>query len=207
MAFDIQFWKQCCSVKHDRMNFNYVSFESLLIILHEINMIIVTHPTTFVHCFRVFFLSGTHCKGVSKQLCVYYLYRNVFLAQTRIRLHLGCIFLFRNSFQYPQSNRDSKRVSKRLSRVVAFIIDFSVSRVRITRKALSLRSCIAQFHPKHNAFKGVSKQLCVYHLYRSVFLAQTRNQIALFSAFLNPIIKTALRLSSAKITLKVVWKP
>ena len=80
------------------MNFNYVSFESILIILHEIN-IIVTHPTTFVHCFRVFFLSGTHCKGVSKQLCVYHLYRNVFLAQTRIRSHLGCIFLFRNSFQ------------------------------------------------------------------------------------------------------------
>ena len=53
MAFDIQFWKQCCSVKHDWMNFNYVSFESILIILHEINMIIVTHPTTFVHCFRV----------------------------------------------------------------------------------------------------------------------------------------------------------
>ena len=55
------------------------------------------------------FFSGTHCKGVSKQLCVYHLYRNVFLAQTRIRSHLGCIFLFRNSFQYPQSNRDSKR--------------------------------------------------------------------------------------------------
>ena len=190
MAFDIQFWKQCCSVKHDWMNFNYVSFESILIILHEINMIIVTHPTTFVHCFRVLFFSGTHCKGVSKQLCVYHLYRNVFLAQTRIRSHLGCIFLFRNSFQYPQSNRDSKRVSKRLSRVVAFIIDFSVSRVRVTRKALSLRSCIAQFHPKHNAFKGVSKQLCVYHLYRSVFLAQTRIRSPFFprlrKAFLTP---------------------
>ena len=37
------------------MNFNYVSFESILIILHEINMIIVTHPTTFVHCCRVLF--------------------------------------------------------------------------------------------------------------------------------------------------------
>ena len=50
------------------MNFNYVLFESILIILHEINMIIVMHPTTFVHCFRVLFFSGTHCKGVSKQL-------------------------------------------------------------------------------------------------------------------------------------------
>ena len=139
----------------------------------------------------VFISSGTHCKGVSKQLCVYHLYRNVFLAQTRIRSHLGCIFLFRNSFQYPQSKRYSKRVSKRLSRVVAFIIDLSVSRVRVARKALSLRSCIAQFHPKHNAFKGVSKQLCVYHLYRNVFLAQTRISDRPFSprfrkAFLTP---------------------
>ena len=147
------------------MNFNYVSLESILIILHEINMNIVTHPTTFFHCFRVVLFSGTHCKGVSKQLCVYHLYRNVFLAQTRFRSHLGC----RNSFQYPQSNRDSKR----LSRVVAFIIDLSVSRVRGMPGMLSLRSCIAQFHPKHNAFKRVSKQLCVYQLYRSVFLAQT----------------------------------
>ena len=153
------------------MNFNYVSFESILIILHEINMIIVTHPTTFVHCNRVLF-SGTHCKGVSKQLCVYHLYRNVFLAQTRIRSHLGC----RNSFQYPQSNRDSKRVSK--------------SRVRGMPGMLSLQSCIAQFHPKHNAFKRVSKQLCVYQLYRSVFLAQTRFRSPFFprlrKAFLTP---------------------
>ena len=42
------------------MNFNYVSFESILIILHEINMIIVTHPTTFVHCFRVLFFFLGH---------------------------------------------------------------------------------------------------------------------------------------------------
>ena len=145
-----------------------------LIILHEIYMIIVTHPTTFVHCFRVLFLSGTHCKGVSKQLCVYHLYRNVFLAQTRIRSHLGCIFLFRNSFLYPQSNRDSKRVSKRLSRVVAFIIDFSVSRVRVTSHEEGF----------------VTAELHYYHLYRSVFLAQTRIRSPFFprfrKAFLTP---------------------
>ena len=155
-------------------------------------MIIVTHPTTLVHCFRVMFFSssGTHCKGVSKQLYVYHLCRNVFLAQTRIRSHLYCIFLFRNSFQYPQSNRDSRRVSKRLSRVVAFIIDLSVSRVWLARNVLSLGSCMAQFHPNNNAFKGVSKQLCVYHLYRSVFLAQTRIRSPFFprfrKAFLTP---------------------
>ena len=190
--------------------FSQILDPPLLIILHEINMIIVTHPTTFVHCFRVlfFFLSGTHCKGVSKQFCIYHLYRNVFLTQTRIRSHLGCIFLFRNSFQYPQSNRDSKRVSKHLSRVVAFIIDFSVSRVRVTRKALSLRSCIAQFHPKHNAVKGSFKRALRLSPLQKRVSGSNAYQIALFSAFQkgvsNPIIKTALRLSSAKITLKVV---
>ena len=92
IAFDIQVWKQCCSVKHNWMNFNYVSFESMLIILHEIYMIhvIVTHPTTFtLFQGHVFAESGAQCKGVSKKLCVYHLYRNMFLAQTRIRLHLA----------------------------------------------------------------------------------------------------------------------
>ena len=42
------------------------------------------------------------------------------------------------------SNRDSKRISKRLSRVVAFIIDLSVSRVRGMPGMLSLLSSIAQ---------------------------------------------------------------
>ena len=137
MAFDIQFWKQCCSVKHDWMNFNYVSFESILIILHEKDMIIVTHPTTFVHCFRVLFFSGKHCKGVSKQLCVHHLYRNVFLAQTRIRSHLGCVFLFRNSFQYPQSNRDSKRVSN------AFL---ELSRLSLNSQYREYKECQECFH-------------------------------------------------------------
>ena len=156
-------------------------------------MIIVTHLTTCSQHSIVsgfcFFSSGMHCKGVSKQLCVYHLYRNVFLVQTRIRSHFGCILLFpksKNSFQYPLSKRVCKRLSKRLSRVVAFIIDLSVSRVRVSRKALSLRSCIAQFHP----FKGVSKQLCVYHLYRNVFLAKTRIRSPFFrrfrKAFLTP---------------------
>ena len=114
-------------------------------------------------------------------------FRKSFLArQVMINAPLGC----RNSFQYTQWNRDSKRVSKHLSRVVTFIIDLSVSRVRGMPRMLSLRSCIAQFHPKHNAFKGVSKQLCVYHLYRSVFLAQTRFRSPFFprlrKAFLTP---------------------
>ena len=46
MDFDTQFWKQCYSVKHDWGNFSDVSFESILIILHEICMIIVIHPKT-----------------------------------------------------------------------------------------------------------------------------------------------------------------
>ena len=161
MYFNIQFWKQCCSVKHGWINFNYVSFESINHTSWNDNSHTPHNLLAAFHCFRVlvFFWDALYI-GVSKQLCVYHLYRNVFLAQTRIKSHFGCILLFpksRNSFQYPQS----KRVWKRLSRVVAFIIDLSVSRVRVTRKALSLRCFIAQFHPKHNAFKGVSKQLCV----------------------------------------------
>ena len=43
----------------------------------------------FFPLFQGSVFSGTHSKGVSKQLCVYQLHRNVFLAQTRIRSHLG----------------------------------------------------------------------------------------------------------------------
>ena len=32
MNFDIQFWKQCCSLMHDWRNFNNVSFERILVI-------------------------------------------------------------------------------------------------------------------------------------------------------------------------------
>ena len=41
-------------------------------------------------------------KGVSKLLCVYHLYRNVFLAQTRIRLHF--FWRFRKVFVTPNQN-------------------------------------------------------------------------------------------------------
>ena len=194
------------------MNFNYVSFESILIILHEINMIIVTHPTTFVHCFRVLFFLGHIVKAFQNNFVFIISTETCFWLKRVFRYHLGCF----------------KLVSKRLSRVVAFIIDFSYREYEECQECFSLRSCIAQFHPKHNAFKRVSKQLRVYLLYRSVFLAQTRFRSPFFSAFekgvsnpiikqlcvyhlqkvfSNPIIKTALRLSSAKITLKVVWKP
>ena len=121
---------------------------------------LVTHPQ-LLSIVSGFFFSGTHCKGVSKQLCVYHLYRNVFLAQTRFRYHLGCLNSFPNAF--PNAFLELSRYHR-----------FLISRVRGMPGMLSLRSCIAQFHPKHNAFKRVSKQLRVYLLYRSVFLAQTR---------------------------------
>ena len=38
MNFDIQFWKQCCSVMHDGRNFNNVSFESIMVILYDEGM-------------------------------------------------------------------------------------------------------------------------------------------------------------------------
>ena len=85
---------------------------------------------------------------------------------------------------------------------------------------MSLRGCIAQLThraeiivghtPLHRSvgdlYKSVSKQLCVYHLYRNAILPQTRIRSHFFWAFQkgvsNPLIKTALRSSSAKITLK-----
>ena len=86
--------------------------------------------------------------------------------------------------------------------------------------AAALRSSTrrAEMHVGHMPLRrsvgdiGVSKQLCVYHLYLQKHVSVSNAyQIVLFSAFQtgisNPLIKTALRLSSAKITLKVVWKP
>ena len=159
-----------------------------------------------------FFFSGTHCKGVSKQLCVYHLYRNVFLAQTFAFQISHCKGCFKTTLCL--SSLVSKRVSETRFQTrfeTRFETPFSscrvyhrflISRVRGMPGMLSLRSCIAQFHPKHNAFKRVSKQLRVYLLYRSVFLAQTRFRSPFFprlrKVFLYPIIKTALRLSSAK---------
>ena len=123
-------------MKHDWMNFNYVSFESILIILHEINMTIVTHPTICFHCFRVLF-SGTHCKGVSKQLCVYHLYRNVFLAQTRIGSHLGCIFLFRNSFQNEFRNAFRNRFETPFSSCRVYHRSLSIASTRNARNGFT----------------------------------------------------------------------
>ena len=97
-------------------------------------------------------------------------------------------------------------------------------RVRVERKALSLRSCIAQFDPWSRYHVGHTP------LHRSVgdikafqnnftFIIPTEtcfwlkrvSDCTFLTAFQkgvsNPLIKTALRLSSAKITLKVVGKP
>ena len=38
MNFDIQIFKQCCSVMHDWRNFNNVSFESIMVILYDEGM-------------------------------------------------------------------------------------------------------------------------------------------------------------------------
>ena len=75
---------------------------------------------------------------------------------------------------------------------------------------LSLRSCIAQFHPKHNAFKRVSNSFAFISSTEACFWLKRVSDRPFFAfekRVSNPIIKTALRLSSAKITLKVVWKP
>ena len=64
-------------------------------------------------------------------------------------LSLAVFIIFpksRNTFQYPLSKRVCKRLSKRLSWVVAFIIEL-YRELRVEKKALPLRSCIAQFDP------------------------------------------------------------
>ena len=99
------------------------------------------------------------------------------------------------TFQYPLS----KRICKRLSGVVAFIIKLYCeyeSRVRPCHCAAALHSLTrrADINRAHaftymylgRRYKGVSKQLCVYHLYRNVFLAQTCNRSHFFSAFQTP---------------------
>ena len=45
--FDIQFWKQCCSVMHDWRNFNNVSFKSIMVILYDKGVTTVIHPGTW----------------------------------------------------------------------------------------------------------------------------------------------------------------
>ena len=66
MNFDIQFWKQCCSVMQDWRNFKILSFESIMFILYNKSMTTVIHPTTWshhplFHPLVLFFL--THCIG------------------------------------------------------------------------------------------------------------------------------------------------
>ena len=88
---------------------------------------------------------------------------------------------------------------------------------------MSLRSCIAQFDPwsrdhvgrtpLRRSVEDIKAFQMTLHLSSLQKRVSDSNgfQIARFSAFQkgvsNPLIKTALRLSSAKITLKVVWKP
>ena len=168
-------------------NFKYVSFESILIILHEI-LIIVTHRTTFFHCFRVLFFSGTHCKGVSKQLCVNHLYRNVFLAQMRIRSHLGCIFLFRNSFQYPLSET---RFETPFSSCCVYHRSLSIASTSWEEGFVTAElHCAISSETQCILIKAFQNN-CVYHLHINVFLAQTRIRSPFFfprfrKAFLTP---------------------
>ena len=99
----------------------------------------------------------------------------------------------------------------------------TLCRVEVERKALSRRSCcIAQLDPWSRYHEGRAPlrrsvgdvhafQKRVYYSLQKRVSGSNALQIALFSAFQkgvsNPVIKTALRLSSAEITLKVVWKP
>ena len=109
-----------------------------------------------LHCFRALFFSGMHCKGVSKQRCVYHLYRNVFLAQTRIRSHFGLVILFPKSIEirfnthyqnaYANACRNAFLELLRLSSIYQYR-EYE-SRGRLCHCGAALRNFIR----KHNAF-------------------------------------------------------
>ena len=93
---------------------------------------------------------------------LYHLYRNLFLAQTRIRSQLGYIFLFRNSFQYPLSET---RFETPFSSCCVYHRSLSIA-----SKGREIGFVTAELHCAISS----ETQLCVYYLYRIVFLAQTR---------------------------------
>ena len=128
---------------------------------------------------------------------------------------LGCVYHLskvRNAFQYPLSKRVYKRLPKRVSRVVAFITELYREYESRGRPCLSLRSCIAQFDPRVPLCRSVRDINTFQNDFAFIISTETcfwlkRVSDRTFYGVSNPLIKTALRLSSAKITLKVVWKP
>ena len=197
------------------MNFNYVSFESI-IILHEIYMIIVTHPTTcsqlsivsgfsfllghIVKAFQnnfAFIISTETCfwlKRVSDRTLA--LLSSFPRVETRFNTHYQNAFAnaFRNAF-------------------LELLCLSSISQYREYESRGRLCHCGAamrNFIRNTMHLKAFQNTLRLSPLQKRVS-GSNAYQIALFSAFQkgvsNPLIKTALRLSSAKITLKVVWKP
>ena len=192
------------------MNFNYVSFESILIIFHEMN-IIVTHPTTFVHFFRVlFFFLGHIVKAFQNKFA--------FIISTET-----CFWLKRESdrtlavFSSLETRFNThNQIAIRNAFRNAFL---ELSRLSSISQYREYEECQECFHCGA-ALRNFIRNTMYLNTFQNSFAFITsteacfwlkRVQIALFSAFQkgvsNPIIKTALRLSSAKITLKVVWKP
>ena len=90
--FDIQFWKQCCSVMHDWRNFSNVSFESTIIILYDNSMTIVIHPHILVTAYLClgFCFSGTHCRineNMGLHFCFIFLNWKIMKANT-LQVHI-----------------------------------------------------------------------------------------------------------------------
>ena len=165
------------------MTFNYISFESIIINHTSWNIYNSHTPHNFstVSGF-CFFSSETRCKGVSKQLCVHHLYKNMSLAQTRIRSHLGCISCLETRF--------NTHYSKRLSWVIALS---SISQYREYESRGMLCHCGAALHNfirNTMHLKAFQNNFAFITSTLNVFLAQTRIRSPFYprfrKAFLTP---------------------
>ena len=170
-------------------------------------MNIVTHPTTFFPCFRVLFFLGHIVKAfqnnfvfiISTETC-FWLKRvsdRTLAVETRFNTHNQIVIrnAFRNAFL--ELSRLSSISQYREYEECQECFHCGAALRNFIRNTMHLKAFQNSFAFITSTAKRVS--------------GSNAFQIALFSAFekgvSNPIIKTALRLSSAKITLKVVWKP
>ena len=167
-------------------------------------MIVVTHATTFVHCFSSFFL-GHIVKAFQNNFA--------FIISTET-----CFWLKRVSdrtLAVFSSLETRFNTHNQIATRNAFLELSRLSSISLYREYEECQECfhfgaaLRNFIRKTMHLKRFKTALRLSPLQKRVS-GSNAFQIAVFSAFQkgvsNPINKTALRLSSAKITLKVVWK-
>ena len=126
--------------------------------------------------------------------------RDLFLALRSVK---GCVYHLsqvRNTFQYPLSKRVYMQTPSEMRFSSCCVYHWTLSRVRVERKALSLRSCIAQFYPwsrDHVGRAPLRRSVGDINTFQNESCVSKAFQITLFLVFQrgisNPLIKTALR--------------